>query len=147
MLPGGTGFNDHTMQSSAPHVVDAAHRLGLPANGSATDHLICIYPAMALGMSPGTALWLSVMPKTAHSLIARASLALMPDESGEIDERIGAEAWAGCMEFLNEDIAVVESIQKGMRAGTGNRAPLHPWEATNWQFSQDVIRRLGVISD
>ncbi len=146
VLPGGPGFNDHTMQANAPHVVETARKMGLPANDTTADHLICIYPAMALAMGPGTALWLSVMPKTADSLSVRVTLALMPDEDGELGEDTAAGAWSHCKAFLNEDIVVIEGIQKGMRAGTGNRAPLHPWEATNWQFSQDLMRRLGITA-
>ncbi|MBT5432779.1 MAG: aromatic ring-hydroxylating dioxygenase subunit alpha [Rhodospirillaceae bacterium] len=144
VLPGGRGFNHHTMQSSAPGGLERARAMGLRANGTTPGNLICIYPAMALAMDPGNALWLSVMPTGPHSLRVRVSLALMPDESGTVPENVAAEAWHGCKAFFNEDISVIEGIQKGMRAGTGNRAPLHPWEATNWELSQYVVRMLGI---
>jgi len=144
VLSGGRGFNHHTMQSSASDRLETARAMGLRSNGTTPGNLICIYPAMALAMDAGTALWLSVMPTGSHSLCVRVSLALMPDESGTVPENVAAEAWHGCKAFFNEDIAIIEGIQKGMRAGTGNRALLHPWEATNWEFSQYLVRMLGI---
>jgi len=143
-LPGGAGFNHHTMQSNETWALDAARKLGVPANGTTANNLVCIFPAMALSMDPGSALWLSAMPDGPDAMKAHLWLGMTGD--GERGGSDGEQdmSWQFCKTFLAEDIAVIEGIQKGLRAGTGNRAPLHPWEATNREFGRYLVRQLDL---
>ena len=45
---------------------------------------------------------------------------------------------------MAEDKSVIEGVQRGLAADTGNRAPLHPWEATNWEFACRLLERMGI---
>lgn len=84
------------------------------------------------------------MPDGPQSLRARQWLALHPDADGTVDADRAQRSAALTGAFLSEDKAIIEGLQKGLAAGTGNRAPLHAWEETNWQFSQYLLRRLGL---
>lgn len=141
---GGAAFNHHIMRTGDAASLAAARRLGLDQRRASEDHLICIYPALAFNIQGGSALWLSVMPAGPAGLKARLWQTLLPDADGHIDGEAIREAGRAVRAFLEEDRAVIEGVQKGLAAGTGNRAPLHPWESTNWEFSRYLLRQLGI---
>lgn len=143
---GGDAFNHHIQRTSDAFSLAAGRQLGLDRERASEDHLICIYPALALNIVGGSALWLSVMPTGPAGLKARMWQTLLPDADGHIDDEAIREAGAAVHAFMAEDRAVIEAVQKGLAAGAGNRAPLHPWEDTNWQFSRYLLRQLGIAA-
>ncbi len=143
-LPGGPGFNHHLMRTNAAYAVEPARRRGLGEADVTASHLICIYPALAFAIDGGSALWLSVMPDGPESLRARMWLALYAEGNEAIDAADIAAANDAVHAFMAEDKGVIEGVQRGLAAATGNRAPLHPWEATNWAFACYLLERLGI---
>ncbi len=143
--PGGPGFNHHTMRLVGDGQRVMGQRLGLEGEDAVLNHLVCIFPAMAFSMTPGHALWVSVMPDGPDHLRARMWQTAMPDAAtGEVSAKHSRAANDLLHRFMGEDKAVIEGLQRGLAAGTGNRAPLHPWEATNWEFALGLLDRLGL---
>lgn len=141
--PGGPGFNHHTMRLVGEGERVLGRELGLDGEDATLNHLICLFPAMALSLTPGHALWVSVMPDGPQGLRARMWQTAMPDASGTVPAEHSRAANDLLHAFMGEDKMVIEGLQKGLAAATGNRAPLHPWEATNWEFGLALLSRLG----
>lgn len=143
--PGGPGFNHHTMRLVGEGQRVLGRSLGLDGDDAVLNHLVCIFPALALSMTPGHGLWVSVMPDGPQALRARMWQTAMPDAAtGKVADAHSREANDLLHAFMGEDKSVIEGLQKGLAAGTGNRAPLHPWEATNWEFALGLLDRLGL---
>lgn len=142
---GGAGFNHHIQRNSTPLPDALKAKLNLPEEQANEFHLICIYPALAFGFSPGHGLGLTVLPDGPNRLKARMWLT-RPSYEGDSPEA-AALAVKRVREFLAEDMGIIESLQRGLAAGTGNRAPLHPWESPGWEFSRHLLNRLGVDAD
>lgn len=139
---GGAGFNHHIQRNSTPLPPGLEAKLDLPQDKADEFHLICIYPALTFGFSPGHGLCLTVLPDGPGRLKVRIWVTRPPFDG---DTAEAAEtAIKRVREFLAEDMGIIEGIQRGLTAGTGNRAPLHPWEAPGWEFSQYLMRKLDV---
>lgn len=143
-LEGGPGFNHHLMRTNADYAIEPARRRGVAEADVTAGHLICIYPALAFAFDGGSALWLSVMPDGPESLRVRMWQALYPEGNEPIDAAHISAANDAVHAFMAEDKGVIEGVQRGLAAGTGNRAPLHPWEATNWEFACRLLERMGI---
>jgi choline monooxygenase len=144
IFPGGVGYNHHLMRNDSEALRVAAKGLGLPHNGMTPLHILCFYPASVISFDSGAVVLASVMPTGPRSSRARVWHSMLPGDDGTIDLEHVDKSCAELRAFMAEDRAVIEGMQTGLAAGTGNRAPLHPWEASNWEFSQNLLQRLGI---
>ncbi len=142
---GGPGFNHHIQRNSTPMPPGLVAKLNLPPDQSDEFHLICIYPALAFGFSPSHGLCLTVLPDGPGRLKAHIMLT-RPEFDGDTDEA-AATSIDRVRQFLAEDLGVIEGIQRGLAAGTGNRAPVHRWETPSWEFSRYLLDRLGIETE
>ncbi|MBT5432776.1 MAG: aromatic ring-hydroxylating dioxygenase subunit alpha [Alphaproteobacteria bacterium] len=145
ILPGGTGYNHHLMMNGSETLRVAAGRLGLPSNGPTPLHILCFYPASAISFDSGEAVLSSVVPTGVNTSRVRLWRTVLPDVDGTDSQEQAERSNAAIRTFMAEDRAVIEGMQKGLAAGTGNHAPQHPWETTNWEFAQYLMRRLGIV--
>jgi len=144
VFPGGAGYNHHLMLNDSEALRTEAKRLGLPHDPTTPLHILCFYPASAISFDSGAVILVSVMPTGPKSSRARMWHTMLPGEDGTLAQDHIDASCAALHTFMAEDKAVVEGMQKGLAAATGNRAPLHPWEATNWEFSQYLMGKLGI---
>ena len=145
MLPGGPGFNHHMARTNSEPSHRWAERLGLPQERWDEAHLICIYPATVINLKGNNAIWLSIQPVSPGTLRAHWWYTLMPEDDGSVSEDDIALGENTIKTFMAEDEAVIATVQKGLAAGTGNRAPLHHWESTNVKFGQYLADRLSPV--
>lgn len=143
-MEGGPGFNHHIVETNVAYAIEMARKRGVPDEEAAVSHLVCVYPSLVINLKADSATFLSVMPDGPQALRARLWQTLAPDDDRPIDDARIAAVKDAVHTFMAEDKRVIEGVQRGLAAGTGNRAPLHPWEATNWEFSHHLLRRLGV---
>jgi len=140
---GGPGFNHHIQRNSTPLPPGLEAKLDLPEDKANEFHLICIY--LAFGFSPTHGLCLTVLPDGPDKLKARMWV-MRPSFDG--DTAVSAEtAIKRVREFLAEDMGIIEGVQRGLTAGTGNRAPLYRWEAPGWEYSRHILKLLGIEAE
>lgn len=142
MQPGGEGFNDHIGRFVNPHSYENA-----PPHISAelrdTYHISCIYPCTAMNVDAQTLFWITVQPTAAQS--CRYDLWFTnwtKNPKRDCSPAAAQEIQAFVTEFMSEDKAVIQRVQKGLAADSGHRGPLNKWERSNWEFGHYLARRL-----
>ena len=140
---GGPGFNHHTQGPPEGFVdpqPDAHLYLG-------TEHrnlfsLICVYPAHTIALGAGTISWLSVLPNGVGRCAVNYAGAIRTETAGgEISAEEAAQAEQFMLEFMREDVVIIEAVQKGLVANRGG-APYCEMEKTNWEFGRYIVERI-----
>jgi choline monooxygenase len=132
VLPGGTGYNHHTMRCVAAASTNKEND---------REHLSCIYPCLTFAIRSASTIWLSILPLTVNRLRLRAWVAkdLSAGRATETELKAEMELVAA---FMAEDKVINTGVQKGLESGVGNRGPLNEMEKTNWQFGQYLANKL-----
>jgi len=142
VLPGSDGFNHHTMEySSTSFIGGEVKNKNIPESLHDIGHLFCVYPCMTMALGPASAVVLSVLPLASGKLRYRA-WCLRDMVNSTLDNEQLEEGIQNSIDILKEDGPVIEGVQKGLFAGTGNAAPLNKWEQTNWEFGQYLTRMI-----
>ena len=145
---GGPGFNHGTSRSKL-HAANSAELLArLPKELHDIQHIGATFPCVAGGLDPKICLWLIVLP-TGPQTIKFTALGVAHPEVGEdeIPEDLVKffKESMGPGTFMDEDKAILRIVQRGLAAGTGQAAPSHPLEQTNWEFGHYLARTvLGI---
>ena len=137
---GGEGFNHHTQ--TLENLTGASKLRRLPAEVRDLAHLICIYPGLALSVDLEVGIWLSVRPKSPQSLKYTAQIGLFREDGDELSQELIDSHIEQFKVFMPEDKNIIERVQRGIRANTGNAGVLHPWEKTNWEFGHYLACQL-----
>ena len=132
ILPGGIGFNHHTMD-----VVTAGQ------DEDNRDHICCIYPSMTLSIGRQGALWLSIIPLSSKRLRYRLWLAtdMNAKHGPELNQLIQSDI-ERTLAFMAEDAVIITGVQQGLESGVGSRGPLNDLEKTNWEFGHYYAQRM-----
>lgn len=145
VLPGGPGYNLHTMDtrdsradleagiSSLAHLDDEALK---------TTPLSCIYPSHTVAVQGATVIWLSLQPLGAGRVRCRSGGAILTDvgdtaRRSEIYEGMRTSTGA----FMAEDKVRIEAVQQGLQVFEPSQ-PYCAMERTNWEFGKYLHGRL-----
>ena len=141
MQPGGEGFNHHLGHFVTSRPYEGAPDY-VPTEAKETYHISCIYPCVAMNVDSKSLFWITVQPMG----VARCRYDLWYTIPTDVDMPKDPEAEIGAFvaEFMAEDKAVIERVQRGIAADSGHNGPLHEWERGNWEFGHYLARTLGV---
>ena len=138
VLPGGSGFNHHTMtEVMSPN----GEPLTCSDEEDNKSHLSCIYPCLTLSIGTSSALWLSVRPVSRKRLKYRAWIARDMNDESTTEASIKQEI-EEMLAFMSEDKVIIAGVQEGLESGAGNRGPLNDMERTNWEFGHYYAERM-----
>ena len=143
---GGPGFN-HTTSRSKLVASNSAELLSrLPKELHDIQHINAIYPCTPGLIDAKFGLWMLALPTGVQSMKFTIILAVHPENDEDDIPADLVETGVEIMkEATEEDKAILRLVQKGIAAGTGQTAPLHPFEQTNWEFGHYLARTvLGI---
>jgi phenylpropionate dioxygenase-like ring-hydroxylating dioxygenase large terminal subunit len=146
VLPGGPGYNLHTMDTCETReeleagISSLAH---LGDESLQTTLLSCIYPSHTVAVQGATLIWLSLQPLGPERVRCRSGGAVLTDESdaarlSEAYERMRTNTAA----FMAEDEVRIEALQQGLHVFEPSQ-PFCTMERTNWEFGKYLRARLG----
>jgi choline monooxygenase len=141
--PGGAGFNHHTQRPPEGFVDPQpdAHAY-LSAEQRNTFNLICAYPAQAIALGSGAIAWLSVLPNGVDRCTVNYASAMRPETTGgEINAEQAEQAEQFMLEFMREDLVIIETLQKGFAVNPGG-APYCEMEKSNWEFGRYIVQQV-----
>jgi phenylpropionate dioxygenase-like ring-hydroxylating dioxygenase large terminal subunit len=145
VLPGGPGWNLHQLDYvdswKKDKVGDRSEEA--PAKG----YIGAVYPSQALAFgSEDSLLWINTLPAAPDRVRVDVCCIAMPDTSGgEVSEEARVKLREHIFEFLAEDEACLEAVQRNL-ASFKPTQPYCPYERSNWEFEQYAVGLLIAAS-
>lgn len=106
-------------------------------------HISCVYPCLAMNIDGNSLFWITVQPisvrRCRYQLFYTDRSQHMCSTATE-DHKNEMELFVD--EFMSEDKVVIQRVQIGLAVQSGNTAPMHEWERTNWEFGHYQVRQL-----
>lgn len=145
ILPGGPGWNLHQLDYVDSWKEDKAGNRSEEVPGK--GYISAVYPAQALAFgSEDSLLWINTLPVAPDRVRVDVCCIAMPDTSeGEISEEARGKLRDHIFEFLAEDKACLEAVQRNL-ASFNPTQPYCPFERSNWEFEQYAVGLLIAAS-
>ena len=138
VLAGGPGWNLHRLDYVDGWRDDKPGIRSEEAPGK--GYISAVYPAQAMAFgSEDSLLWITTLPSAPDRVRVSVCCIAMPDTSdGEVSEEARRRLRDHTFEFLAEDEACLEVVQKNL-ASFNPSQPYCPFERSNWEFEQYAV--------
>lgn len=141
---GGSGFSHHTLVVQDTSDADQSEIARLPPAMRSRSNNICVFPSLILAKDPGGPLmWVSVLPTGPQTMTYTVGIAIPGEAGDEVSKDVVDEHRHFFESFMNEDLMMIEQVQRGLASGTDFANVLHPWERPIWEFGHYLARRIA----